>query len=268
MNDVNPIPLFFRIVAGLALIVLLVPVLIVVLSGLNSGEYLSFPPQGLSLRWIVGFFQSPIFLPAFGLSFGLAALTTLISTVLGTMAAIFLTRSGSRIKELLRGLFILPVVLPGVVLGLALYIFYIWTDIGLARSFGGLLIGHVLVTMPFVIATITASMVDFDLSVEEAARSLGATPWQAFRKVTLPLIAPGVSAGTIFAFIVSFGQFELTLFLSTPDLQPLPIAMYTSLRYAFEPTAAAAGIFAIALVTISTLAASRLVNIRNLLNRR
>lgn len=268
MNDVNPIPLTFRVIAGLALVVLLVPVLIVVLAGLNSGEYLSFPPQGLSLRWVIGFFQSNIFLPAFGLSFGLAALTTLISTVLGTMAAIFLTRSKSKVKELLRGLFILPVVLPGVVLGLALYIFYIWTDVGLARSFGGLLIGHVLVTMPFVIATITASMVDFDLSVEEAARSLGATPWQAFRKVTLPLIAPGVSAGTIFAFIVSFGQFELTLFLSTPDLQPLPIAMYTSLRYAFEPTAAAAGIFAIALVTISTLAANRLVNIRKLLDRR
>lgn len=268
MNDVNPIPLTFRLIAGLALVVLLVPVLIVVLAGLNSGEYLSFPPQGLSLRWIFGFFQSPIFLPAFGLSFGLAALTTLISTVLGTMAAIFLTRSKSKVKELLRGLFILPVVLPGVVLGLALYIFFIWTDVGLARSFGGLLIGHVLVTMPFVIATITAAMVDFDLSVEEAARSLGATPWQAFRKVTLPLIAPGVSAGTIFAFIVSFGQFELTLFLSTPDLQPLPIAMYTSLRYAFEPTAAAAGIFAIALVTISTLAVNRLVNIRKLLDRR
>lgn len=268
MNDVNPIPLAFRMIAAVALLILLVPVSIVIMAGLNSGDFMTFPPEGLSLRWIISFFQSNIFLPAFGVSFGLATLTTLISTVLGTMTAIFLTRSNSRGKELLRGLFILPVVLPGVVLGLALYIFYAWTNVGLARSYLGLLIGHVLVTMPFVVATITASLVDFDVSVEEAARSLGATPWQAFRKVTLPLIAPGVSAGTIFAFIISFGQFELTLFLSTPDLQTLPIAIYTSLRYAFEPTAAAAGIFAITLVITSTLVVSRLVNIKKLLNRR
>lgn len=267
MNEVNPIPMAFRLIAGLALVVLLVPVLIVVSAGLNAGEYLTFPPDGFSLRWIRDFFVSPTFLPAFKLSFGLALATTLVSTVLGTLAALFLTRSRSRLREVLRGLFILPVVLPGVVLGLALYVFYIWTDIGLARSLLGLLIGHVLVTMPFVIATVTASLVDFDLSIEEAARALGASPVQAFMKVTLPNITPGISAGTIFAFIVSFGQFELTLFLSTSDLQTLPIAMYTSLRYAFEPTAAAAGIFAIFLVTISTLLTSRLMNLRKLLRR-
>ncbi|GAB1361082.1 ABC transporter permease [Rhodobacter sp.] len=268
MHEVNPIPMTFRLISAVALVILLVPVLVVVMAGLNSGDFLTFPPEGVSLRWVISFFQSNIFLPAFGVSFGLALLTTLISTVLGTMTAIFLTRSKSRVKELVRGIIILPVVLPGVVLGLALYIFYVWTGVGLARSYWGLLIGHVLVTLPFIVATITASLVDFDLSVEEAARSLGATPWQAFRKVTLPLIAPGISAGTIFAFIISFGQFELTLFLSTPDIQTLPIAIYTSLRYAFEPTAAAAGIFAIALVITSTLVASRLVNIKNLLNRR
>ncbi|AJE47040.1 ABC transporter permease [Celeribacter indicus] len=268
MNEINPVPFAFRLLAGLALLVLLVPVAIVVMAGLNSGEYLTFPPEGISLRWVKGFFVSPTFLPAFKLSFGLALVTTLVSTVLGTLAAVFLTRTRSRARELLRGLFILPVILPGVVLGLALYVFYIWTDIGLARSLTGLLIGHVLVTMPFVIATVTASLVDFDLSIEEAARALGATAAQAFVKVTLPNIASGITAGTIFAFIVSFGQFELTLFLSTPDLQTLPIAMYTSLRYAFEPTAAAAGIFAIFLVTVSTLLTSRLVNLKKMLRRR
>lgn len=268
MNDVNPIPFTFRLIAALALVVLLVPVAIVVLAGLNSGEYLTFPPEGLSLRWVKNFFVSPTFLPAFLLSFGLALVTTICATILGTMAALFLTRTASKSREILRGLFILPVILPGVVLGLALYVFYIWTDVGLARSLTGLLIGHVLVTTPFVIATVTASLVDFDRSIEEAARSLGANALQAFTKVTLPVIAPGISAGTIFAFIISFGQFELTLFLSTPDLQTLPIAMYTSLRYAFEPTAAAAGIFAICLVTISTLLTSRLVNLKKLLRRR
>jgi putative spermidine/putrescine transport system permease protein len=267
MSDVKPIPLTFRIIAGIALLVLLVPVSIVVMAGFNSGEFLRFPPDGLSLRWIKEFFVSQTFLPAFKMSFGLALATTFVSTVLGTLASVFLTRSTSRWREMLRALFIMPVILPGVVLGLALYVFYIWTDLGLARSLPGLLIGHVLVTMPFVIATVTASLVDFDLSIEEAARALGASPLQAFMKVTLPNITPGIMAGTIFAFIVSFGQFELTLFLSTPDLQTLPIAIYTSLRYAFEPTAAAAGIFAIFLVTVSTLLTSRLVNLKKLLRR-
>ncbi|AJY45019.1 ABC transporter permease [Martelella endophytica] len=268
MEDVNPIPFTFRVIAAVALLVLLVPVGIVVLAGLNSGEYLTFPPEGFSLRWIRNFFVSPTFLPAFKLSFGLALATTLISTFLGTLASIFLTRSTSRSKEFLRAIFFLPVVLPGVVLGIALYVFFIWSNIGLARSLTGLIIGHVLVTMPFVIATVTASLVDLDLSVEEAARSLGASPIQAFTKVTLPLIAPGISAGSIFAFIVSFGQFELTLFLSTPNLQTLPLAIYSSLRYAFEPTAAAAGIFAICLVTVSTLISTRLSNLKKLLSRR
>lgn len=268
MEDVNPIPFTFRVIAGIALLVLLVPVAIVVLAGLNSGEYLTFPPEGFSLRWIRNFFVSPTFLPAFKLSFALALVTMLISTFLGTLAAIFLTRSVSRSREFLRAVFFLPVVLPGVVLGIALYVFFIWSDIGLARSLAGLVIGHVLVTMPFVIATVTASLVDLDLSVEEAARSLGASPVQAFTKVTLPLITPGISAGSIFAFIVSFGQFELTLFLSTPNLQTLPLAIYSSLRYAFEPTAAAAGIFAIVLVTVSTLISTRLSNLKKLLSRR
>jgi putative spermidine/putrescine transport system permease protein len=268
MGDINPIPVTFRILAGITLVILLVPALLVVLAGLNSGEYLTFPPEGLSLRWVRTFLTSPTFMPAFLFSFGLAAATTIVSTLLGTMAAVYLTRSTWKGRELLRGLFILPVVLPGVVVGLALYVFYIWTGSELARTFPGLLIGHVLVTMPFVIATVSASLVDFDPSLEEAARSLGAGPLQAFSKVTLPAISPGISAGTVFAFIISFGQFELTLFLAPADRQPLPLAIYTSLRYAFEPTAAAAGIFAICLVVLSTLLSSRLLNLRKLLARR
>lgn len=268
MGEINPIPVAFRIGAGITLAVLLVPVLLVVLAGLNSGDYLSFPPEGLSLRWIRTFLTSPTFMPAFLFSFGLAAVTTIVSTTLGTMAAVFLTRTSWKGREMLRGLFILPVILPGVVVGLALYVFFIWTGSGLSRSFAGLLVGHVLVTMPFVIATVSASLVDIDPALEEAARSLGAGPFEAFRKVTLPMISPGISAGSIFAFIISFGQFELTLFLAPADRQPLPLAIYTSLRYAFEPTAAAAGIFAICLVVLSTLLSARLLDLRKLLSRR
>lgn len=258
------IPWPIRIGAMLALLVLLLPVVIVVLAGLNAGDYLTFPPQGLSLKWVVAFVQSPTFFDAYLFSLGLAASATAISTVLGTMASVFLTRTGFRGAPLMRGFFMAPIVLPGIVLGLALYVFYVTTGIGLARTFGGLLVGHVLVTCPFVIATITASLVGFDLSLEEAARSLGATPLQAFRLVTLKIISPAIGAGSIFAFIVSFGQFDLSLYLGTSNLTGLPMAMYISLRYAFEPTAAAAGIFAIALVVLSMVGSSRLVNLRKL----
>lgn len=260
----RPVPILFVVISVLALIVLLVPVAVVVLAGLNSGDFLTFPPEGLSLRWVRAFLTSDTYLGAYLFSFGLAALAALISTVIGTMAALFLTRSGSRVAGGLRGFFMLPIVLPGLVLGLALYVFYVTTDFGLARSLPGILIGHVLVTSPFVIATVTATLVGFDRSLEEAARSLGAGPFTAFRKITLRVVGPGITAGAIFAFIISFGQFEIALFLSTPNLQTLPIAMYISLRYAFEPIAAAAGIFAIGLVVVSMMATAWLVDLRRL----
>lgn len=252
----------FRVGAWLAFIVLLLPVLIVVLAGLNSGDHLTFPPEGLSLRWIFKFFESSEFLDAYLFSLWLAVVTMLISTVIGTMAAIVLVRCVFPGRQLLRVYFLSPLILPGIVLGLALYIFYISTGWGLARTMPGLIIGHVLVTCPYVIGTVSAALFNFDTSLEEAARSLGAGPLKAFRKVTLPNIGAGVAAGAIFAFIVSFGQFDVSLFLSTPNYTPLPIALYISLRYTFEPTAAAAGIFAIALVVISMLITAKIVDIR------
>lgn len=264
MREEPAVPFVFLVLAGLALAILLVPVVIVVLAGLNAGDYLTFPPQGLSLRWIKAFLSSPTFVPAYIFSFGLAAVTTACSTILGTAAALYLTRSESRLVGVMRGFFMLPIVLPGVVLGLALYVFFASQVPVLKGSFFALLVGHVLVTSPFVIATVSASLVGFDRSLEEAARSLGATAWQAFMQITFRIVSPGIAAGALFAFIISFGQFEVTLFLSVPNQQPLPVAMYISLRYAFEPIAAAAGIFAIALVVVSTVATARLVNLRRL----
>jgi putative spermidine/putrescine transport system permease protein len=249
-----------------ALLVLLLPVVIVVLAGLTAGDYLTFPPQGLSLRWVADFLKSPTFFPAYLFSLELALITMAISSVMGTMAAVYLIRSKSKGVAAMRGLFMSPIILPGLVLGLALYVFYVATNIGLARTFGGLLVGHVLVTSPFVLATVSASLVGFDVSLEEAARSLGAGPFQAFRLITLKILEPAVAAGAIFAFIISFGQFDLSLYLGTPNLTGLPYAMYISLRYKFEPTAAAAGIFAIALVVVSMVLSSRLVNLTRLVS--
>ncbi len=262
------IPRVMLILAILGFIYMLAPIIVVVMAGLTAGEFLTFPPQGLSLRWVAAFLQSESYLSAFFFSFRLALMTMIVSTILGTAAALFLSRTNMIGRGAMRAFFLSPVVLPGVVVGFALFAFYISTGIGLSRTIWGLWIGHILYSTPYVIGTVGAALAVYDVSLEEAARSLGASPWRAFRKVTLPNISQGIQAGSIFAFIVSFGQFEVSLFLSSPNSEPLPIAMYNSLRYQFDPSAAAAGIFAITLVIASVLLTNRLVNIRRLLDRR
>lgn len=262
------IPLPMLIVAILGFCYMLVPIVVVVLAGLTAGEFLTFPPQGLSFRWVIAFLQSEKYLSAFFFSFKLALMTMIVSTILGTAAALFLSRSRFIGRNAMRAFFLSPVVLPGVVIGFALFAFYISSGIGLTRTIWGLWIGHILYSTPYVIGTVGAALASYDVSLDEAARSLGASPLRTFRKVTFPNISQGIQAGSIFAFIVSFGQFEVSLFLSAPNAEPLPIAMYNSLRYKFDPSAAAAGIFAIILVTASVLLTNRLVNIGRLLDRK
>jgi len=262
------IPLPMLILAIVGFFYMLVPIVVVVLAGLTAGEFLTFPPKGLSFRWVIAFLQSDSYLSAFFFSFRLALMTMIVSTILGTAAALFLSRSRFFGRNAMRAFFLSPVVLPGVVIGFALFAFYISTGIGLSRTIWGLWIGHILYSTPYVIGTVGASLASYDVSLDEAARSLGASPWRTFRKVTFPNISQGIQAGSIFAFIVSFGQFEVSLFLSAPNSEPLPIAMYNSLRYKFDPSAAAAGIFAIMLVTASVLLTNRLVNIGKLLDRK
>jgi putative spermidine/putrescine transport system permease protein len=239
------IPLPMLILAIVGFFYMLLPIAVVVLAGLTAGDFLTFPPKGLSFRWVIAFLKSDSYLSAFFFSFKLALMTMIVSTILGTAAALFLSRSRFFGRNAMRAFFLSPVVLPGVVIGFALFAFYISTGIGLTRTIWGLWIGHILYSTPYVIGTVGAALASYDVSLDEAARSLGASPWRTFRKVTFPNISQGIQAGSIFAFIVSFGQFEVSLFLSAPNTEPLPIAMYNSLRYKFDPSAAAAGIFAI-----------------------
>jgi putative spermidine/putrescine transport system permease protein len=262
------IPLPMLILAIVGFFYMLLPIAVVVLAGLTAGDFLTFPPKGLSFRWVIAFLKSDSYLSAFFFSFKLALMTMIVSTILGTAAALFLSRSRFFGRNAMRAFFLSPVVLPGVVIGFALFAFYISTGIGLTRTIWGLWIGHILYSTPYVIGTVGAALASYDVSLDEAARSLGASPWRTFRKVTFPNISQGIQAGSIFAFIVSFGQFEVSLFLSAPNTEPLPIAMYNSLRYKFDPSAAAAGIFAIMLVTASVLLTNRLVNIGKLLDRK
>ena len=155
----------------------------------------------------------------------LAFAATLIATCLGTAAALGLARGPRRTRSALAALFLSPIVFPAVVLGLALLIFY--SRVGFSGGFAGLVAAHVVLVTPFVVRLVAASLAEFDDSVEEAARNLGAGWPRVFFQVTLPIIRPGVVAGAVFAFIISFDELVVTLFLAGPGMQTLPIRIYS-----------------------------------------
>ena len=267
-QEPDNIPGIFKVISVIGFTILLAPAVIVFSAALTGGQYLTFPPQGLSIHWIIEFFASDVFRGAFFTSFILALVVMAISTTLGTMASIFLSRVDFVGRGAVRAIFVSPIMVPGIVIGLALFLYYIYIDIGLSRSFPGLLLGHIIVTVPWVVVTVSAALYHFDRSVEDAARSLGAGPFTAFRLVTLPNISSGIMAGSVFAFIVSFGQFDVSLFLGTSSVQPLPIAIFLSLRHRPEPTTAAAGAIAIVLVVVSMVLVSRLMNLNRMMSAR
>ena len=203
---------------------LLLPLLIVVAAAFNAGNYFTFPPQGFSLKWFANFFQRREFMQALWLSVHLGFWTAVISTVAGTMASLVLVRGRFRGRDLLNAYVTSPLLLPQILTGVALLQYL--SLLGLAQSYWALLIGHVVVTTPYVVRTVSAVLYNFDLALEEAAQSLGASPVRAFFEVTLGLIKPGVVAGAVLAFAISFDNFTISLFLTSPRLTPLPIELF------------------------------------------
>jgi putative spermidine/putrescine transport system permease protein len=254
-------------IAFLALIValyvfLLAPIVVVVLTSLNSGRFLVFPPEGVSLQWYAKFLQSRAFMRSFLFSLRLAALTTAVTMVIGTAAALFVVRR-ARQHTALRLLLVAPLQLPGIMTALALLIFYSAVGLG-GTTYLGLLLGHVLVCMPYVFLTVSAVLYNFDRSLEEAARSLGAGAWRTFRRITLPIIKGGVLSGAVFAFIASFDQFPISLLLGGVGTTPLPIQVFDYLRFSFDPTAAAVGTLNIVITLIVVIVTERLVGLESL----
>lgn len=266
-SDRRRTPWIFYALATLGLTLLTIPAIIIILAGLSSGTYLEFPPQGFSLRWVRAFLSGGL-LQSYIFSLELAAVATAVATALGLLVSLYLARTKSRGRAYVRAYFLAPLTLPAVVFGFALYVFYIQFVPALTGTFVGLAIGHVIVCTPYVIAVLSGALAGLDDSLEQAARSLGASAWSAFRRVTLPLIVPGIVSSAVFAFVVSFGQFEVSLFLGTPNHQPIPIALYQASRFKFDPTIAGAGVFAIGLVVVSMLVLNHLFGLQKLLTVR
>lgn len=217
---------------------LLAPVLVVIPLSFNAGSFLTYPMTGVSTRWYVDFFTSARWLPSLWNSLVVGIVSTAIATALGTLAALGLDRMGGAAKQVLNALFLMPVVVPVLVIGSSLYALF--AALGLTASYAGLIVAHALLGAPFVVITVAATLHGFDRGLLRAALSLGATPSQAFRRVTLPLILPGVISGALFAFATSFDEIVVTLFLAGPQQRTLPLQMFDGVREQISPTITAA----------------------------
>ncbi|WP_315758075.1 MULTISPECIES: ABC transporter permease [unclassified Bradyrhizobium] len=240
---------------------LLAPIAIVIVFALNPTPFIQFPPVGVSLRWFEKFFASRDFMHALLFSIEVAAMTTVAATVLGASAALAIARGNLPGSRLIVATMLSPLMLPAILTGLALFQSYVLLDVG--RPLWGLVAGHTLVTIPYVVRTTLAVLHNFDVRLEEAAQNLGASPTRAFFEITLPLVKPGVLAGAIFAFIVSFDQFPVSLFLVAPGSETLPITLFNYLKFDLDGTIGAASVVSILLAFIVVIALDRTVGLRS-----
>jgi putative spermidine/putrescine transport system permease protein len=240
---------------------LLMPIAIVGVFALNPTPFIAFPPVGVSLRWFVKFFTSADFMSSLALSLQVAAMVVVLSTVVGALSALAIVRGNLPGARLLTALFLSPLMLPAILTGLALFQVFMLSGIG--RPVWGLVIGHSIVAVPYVLRTTLAVLQNFDRRVEEAAAALGAAPWRVFFEVTLPLIRPGVLAGAIFAFIVSFDQFPISLFLVVPNGETLPVVLFNYIRFDLDGAIAAASMVSIFLALAVVVLLERTIGLRS-----
>ncbi|WBL77899.1 ABC transporter permease [Bradyrhizobium xenonodulans] len=258
-----------RLLCGAVLLFLIAPILVVVPLSFNSVPFFTYPMAGLSLRWYEEFFLTDRWQGALHNSIFVAVCVTVLSTVLGTLAALGLSRPSFPWRTAVMSVLISPIIVPVVITAVGVYFFY--ADVGLLNTFAALILAHTTLATPFVIITVTATLAGFDHSLTRAAAGLGAPPVTAFFKVTLPLILPGMISGALFAFLTSFDEVVVALFVASPEQRTLPRVMFSGIREEISPTIIAAAtvliLFSIAvLITVELLRrrSERLRGIRDL----
>ena len=234
------------------LVFLLLPILVIVPLSFSDSSFLVYPIPGWSLKWYHNLFGSAEWARAAKNSFIIAPAATLVATSLGTLAAVGLARTNFPFKGLLMSLLIAPMVVPIVVVGVSTYLFF--APLGLADSYTALIIVHAALGAPFVLTTVLATLQGFDNNLVRASLGLGETPLQTFFRITLPVIAPGVISGALFAFATSFDEVVVVLFLAGPDQLTLPRQMFNGIRENISPTIAAVATLLIIFTTALLLA--------------
>jgi putative spermidine/putrescine transport system permease protein len=252
-------------VAALALGFILLPLLFVIWLSVFAQEIPSFPPEGYSLKWFGAIASEKAFVNGFLLSLQVGVAATLIGLALGVPASLMLARRRFRGHAALSQLLLLPLVVPGVVMGTSIYVFHIETELltGLPvlGSTAGLVAGHALIVIPWTVRLVTASLAGFNVAIEEAAQSLGANPWTTFWRITLPSIRPGIVAAALFGFVMSFGNLEMSLFLVGAGRTTLPIAILQYLEWKIDPTVAAVSVVQIALIALAMIVTDHYVKL-------
>jgi putative spermidine/putrescine transport system permease protein len=236
-----------RVLCAAVLLFLLLPILVIVPLSFSASSFLVYPIPAWSLKWYHNLFESAEWARAAKNSFIIAPAATLIATSLGTLAAVGLARARFPFKGLLMSLLIAPMVVPIVVVGVSTYLFF--APLGLADSYTALIIVHAALGAPFVLTTVLATLQGFDQNLVRASLGLGAGPLRTFFRVTLPVIAPGVVSGALFAFATSFDEVVVVLFLAGPDQLTLPRQMFNGIRENISPTIAAVATLLIVFTT-------------------
>ena len=257
----------FRVLCGLIFFYLIAPILVIIPLSFNAQDFFTFTPEmlrldpaGYSLKHYEDFFTNIDWQVPLWNSIKIAPMATLIAVALGTLAAVGLSQSHVPFKRAIMAVLISPMIVPLIISAAGMYFFY--SRIGLQGTYWGVVLAHAALGIPFVIITVTATLVGFDRSLTRAAASLGAGPFHTFRKVQMPLILPGVVSGALFAFITSFDEVVVVLFMGEAGQKTLPWQMFTGLREQISPTILAAAVVLIA-VSIVMLAALEMIRRRN-----
>ncbi len=228
------------VAAALVFFFLIAPIIAVMPLSVNDSEFLTYPLRGFTTRWYEAVFASDKWRIAVVNSFLIGLPAAFIATVLGTLAAIGLSMADFRGKAAITTLLLSPLVVPIVIVAVGLYFFF--APFGLTQSYTGLIIAHAALGAPFPVVTVSAALASFDRNLARAAASLGAPPLTVFRRIMLPLVAPGVASGALFAFAISFDEVVTVLLLGAPHQRTIPREMFSGLRDSFNPTIAAVAV--------------------------
>ena len=256
----GPLALSFN---ALVMAFMLAPLLIVCAVAFTPENTLTLPSHSLSLRWFKAVFAHPDFVQSFWNSLWLGLGSASLATALALPAGLALTRYSYRGREALNALFLSPLIIPHLVLGVALL--RLSNLIGTSGSFGFLLLAHTLVVTPYTLRLVLASLVGFDRSTEHAAQSLGAPPWTTFWRITLPMVLPGISGGWLLAFINSFDEVTLSIFVTSPATVTLPVRMYMYATESIDPMMAAVSALMVGITALAMLVLDRLYGLDEVL---
>lgn len=234
----------------LVYIFLFAPLIIIAMTSIGTENYIAFPPKGFSFKWFLNVFNSDSFMKSMSISFSISGIATMVALIIGIPASYGLSRGNFKGKGALKSFFFSPLIVPGIVVGFSVFQFLI---VKLALPiYTSLLIGHTLVIVPYIIRVVGSSIEGLDYSIEEAAVSLGCTKVQSFFKVVMPNITSGIIASFMLAFINSFNNVPVSMFLTGPGVSTLPITMMNYVEYNYDPTVSALSVL-LMIITIGVM---------------